>query len=227
VNRPLLAAHRGATSAAPENSLAAIRRAFERGADGVEVDVRLSSDRVPVLVHDEDTARVAGVPRLVAEQSRAELVALDLGAWQRIPTLAEGLAAVPPGKLLWLDLKIAPAEVETVLAAVPRQAPVMLQAFELEVLTAARGLRPELPGYWLVAGPRDRVTRQRGPIPLEVVEAARAAGIVGLAADHRGLSPELVDRARAADLELYLWTYPDAAGARSTTTDAAWVEAEF
>ena len=225
---PRLAAHRGAASQAPENSLAAIRLAFERGADGVEVDVRLSADRVPVLCHDEETRRVAGVARRVAEQTAAELAALDLGGGERIPTLRDALAAVPDGKILWLDLKVEPPEVEPVLAAVPAGAPVMLQAFDIDALIAARRHRPELAGYWLVAGPRNRVTRLRGPIPLVVVERARTAGIAGLAADHRGLTPELLDGARAAGLALYLWTYPDADSARRVAPPGAvWIEAEF
>lgn len=225
---PRLAAHRGAASQAPENSLAAVRLAFARGADGVEVDVRLSSDRVPVLCHDEDTARVAGVRRRVAEQTAAELAALDLGGGERIPTMRDAFALVPADKILWLDLKVEPHEVETVLAAVPAGAPVMLQAFDIEVLIAARRLRPELAGYWLVVGPRDQATGQRGPIPLIAVERARTAGIAGLAADHRGLTPELVDHARAAGLALYLWTYPDPDSARrSAPPYAAWIEADF
>ncbi len=225
---PRLAAHRGAASQAPENSLAAIRLAFASGADGVEVDVRLSADRVPVLCHDEDTRRVAGVARRVAEQTAAELAALDLGGGERIPTLEQALAAVPDGKILWLDLKVEANEVDVVLAALPRQAPIMLQAFDLEVLVAARASRPELAGFWLVVGPRDQATGARGPIPLVAVERARAAGIAGLAADAQGLTPELIDAARAAHLSLYLWTYPDPASARrSAPPGAVWIEAEL
>lgn len=228
MTRPRLAAHRGAASEAPENSLAAIRRAFERGADGVEVDVRLSADRVPVLAHDEDTRRVAGVARRVAEQTAAELAALDLGGGERIPTLREALAAVPAGKILWLDLKVEPAEVDEVLAVVPRPAPVMLQAFDLEVLVAARARRPELEGYWLVVGPRDEATGRRGPIPLVVVQRARAAGIAGLAADLEGVTSDFTNAARGAHLALYVWTYPDPDSARrSAPAGAVWTEAEF
>ncbi|HEY8146856.1 MAG TPA: glycerophosphodiester phosphodiesterase family protein [Kofleriaceae bacterium] len=225
---PRLAAHRGAASQAPENSLAAIRLAFARGADGVEVDVRLSADRVPVLCHDEDTRRVAGVARTVAEQTVAELAALDLGGGERIPTLEQALAAVPDGKILWLDLKVEPGEVEVVLAALPRQAPAMLQAFDLDVLVAARAARPELAGYWLVVGPRDQATGTRGPIPLVAIERARAAGIAGLAADQQGLTPEVIDAARAAGLALYVWTYSDPDSARrSAPASAVWIESEF
>ena len=225
---PRLAAHRGATSQAPENSLAAIRGAFERGADGVEVDVRLSADRVAVLCHDEDTGRVAGVARRVAEQTAAELAALDLGGGERIPTLRQALAVVPEGKILWLDLKLEPGEVEPVLAEVPRGAPVMLQAFAMPVLAEALEQRPDLAGFFLVAGRRDQTTGRRGPIPLAAVERARVVGIAGLAADHEGLTPELLDASAAAGLALYVWTYPDPDSARrSAPAGAVWIEAEF
>ena len=228
VSAPRLAAHRGATSLAPENTLAAIRRAFEAGADGVEVDVRLSSDGVAVLVHDEDTGRVAGVPRPVAEQTAAELAALALIGGGSIPTLADALAIVPAGRVLWLDLKLRAGEVERALAGVPRPAPVALQAFDLDALIAARALRPDLPGLWLVSAPRDRATSARGPIPLDVIDTARRAGIAGLAIDHRGLTPALLDAARTAGLELYVWTYPTPEAARAASpAGAAWIEAEY
>jgi glycerophosphoryl diester phosphodiesterase len=225
---PRLAAHRGATSRAPENTLAAIRLAFERGADGVEVDVRLSADRIPVLCHDEDTRRVAGVARPVAEQTAAELAALDLGDGERIPTLQAALAVVPAGKILWLDLKVEPGEVDTVLAAVPRGAPVMLQAFSMPVLANALMIRPDLPGYFLAAGRRDEATGRRGPVPLAEVERVRAAGIAGLAVDHQGITDELLAEIGRAGVALYVWTYPDPDSARrSAPGGAAWTEAEF
>lgn len=225
---PRLAAHRGATSESPENSLAAIRRAFERGADGVEVDVRLSADRVPVLCHDEDTGRVAGVARRVAEQTAAELAVLDLGGGERIPTLREALAVVPEGKVLWLDLKLEIGEVEPVLAQVPRGAPVMLQAFDMPVLAEALARRPDLAGFFLVAGLRDAATGRRGPIPLAAVERARVVGVAGLAADREGITPELLEASAAAGLALYVWTYPDPESARrSAPAGAVWIEAEL
>ncbi len=224
-----MAAHRGAASEAPENSLAAIRRAFERGADGVEVDVRLSADRVPVLCHDEDTGRVAGVARAVAEQTAAELLALDLGGGERIPTLREALAVIPDGRILWLDLKVAPDEVATVLAEVPRGAPVMLQAFSMPVLANALQQRPDLPGYFLVAGQRDPATGRRQPASIGAVERVRVVGVAGLAIDHESLSDELLaEAARGAGVSLYVWTYPDPDSARrSAPAGAVWTEAEF
>jgi glycerophosphoryl diester phosphodiesterase len=79
--RPLIIGHRGASSHAPENTLAALRLAVEAGADGVEFDVRLSRDNVPVVIHDRDLRRVTGSGALVSELTASELGKTDVGSW--------------------------------------------------------------------------------------------------------------------------------------------------
>lgn len=112
----LIIAHRGASAQAPENTLAAIRRAWELGADGVEVDVHLTQDGVPVVIHDADTGRVADRKLVVSRSTLKELKTLDVGArfdpefaGERIPTLAEVLAIMPARKYLFVEAKEAPA----------------------------------------------------------------------------------------------------------------------
>src|SRR5512138_815337 len=80
--RPLVLGHRGASADAPENTLAAFRLALEQGADGVELDVWRCRTGEVVVLHDEDTRRVAGSPLRVREATLAELRALDVGAWK-------------------------------------------------------------------------------------------------------------------------------------------------
>ncbi|MBZ0304005.1 MAG: glycerophosphodiester phosphodiesterase, partial [Anaerolineae bacterium] len=72
--RVIRIAHRGASAYAQENSLSAFTKAAEMGADMVEVDVRLTADRVPVITHDESLKRVFGVPGLIHEYTFDELV---------------------------------------------------------------------------------------------------------------------------------------------------------
>ena len=105
-------AHRGASGEAPENTLAAFRRAFAQGADGIEGDFRLTRDGEIVCLHDATTGRTAGADLVVADTDLARLRALDVGAWkgpqwagERIPTLAEVLGLVPAGKRLYIELK--------------------------------------------------------------------------------------------------------------------------
>ena len=91
-------AHRGASAAAPENTLAAIRGAIESGADWVEIDVQETADGEIVVVHDSDLKKIGGSPLVVGRSTLAELRTVDIGSWfdpqfsdQRIPTLREVL----------------------------------------------------------------------------------------------------------------------------------------
>ncbi|MGC9194629.1 MAG: glycerophosphodiester phosphodiesterase [Syntrophobacteraceae bacterium] len=87
--RGLIVAHRGARSVAPENTLAAARLGHASGARMWEIDVRLSSDGVPVLIHDSDLQRISDAkgrfpgrgPWLVDDFSLQELKELDFGSW--------------------------------------------------------------------------------------------------------------------------------------------------
>jgi glycerophosphoryl diester phosphodiesterase len=89
-------AHRGHARAAPENTLSAMRKAIESGADYAEMDVQLTADGKVVLLHDRDLKRVAGLARRLDELSYDEVRQLDVGSWfdpafagERVPTLAE------------------------------------------------------------------------------------------------------------------------------------------
>ncbi len=91
---PKLIGHRGVRGARPENTLAAFELAAEEGADGVELDVRLSRDGVLVVAHDPELTRVTGGrdTRAVTEIDAAELSRVDLGGGAGVPSLAEVLA---------------------------------------------------------------------------------------------------------------------------------------
>src|SRR5688500_3485899 len=78
---PLIIGHRGASAYAPENTIAAIKMALDVGADGVEFDVRLAKDGVPVVFHDPDLKRVAGRRSFVSDLTSAELGRTDVGSW--------------------------------------------------------------------------------------------------------------------------------------------------
>ncbi len=78
--RPLIFAHRGASAYGAENMLPAFERAVEQAADVLELDVRLTSDGVVVVIHDETLLRTAGLDRSVASLSLAELNSIDNGA---------------------------------------------------------------------------------------------------------------------------------------------------
>ncbi|WP_368860578.1 glycerophosphodiester phosphodiesterase family protein [Streptomyces sp. RK75] len=78
---PSVIAHRGASMAAPEHTLAAYRRAIEEGADGLECDVRLTADGHLVCVHDRRVNRTSNGRGAVSALELADLAALDFGSW--------------------------------------------------------------------------------------------------------------------------------------------------
>ncbi len=76
--RRLIIAHRGASGEAPENTISAFDLAFEQGADGIELDVRLSRDRIPVVIHDANLTRTASIDAPVSALSWEEIRAIRL-----------------------------------------------------------------------------------------------------------------------------------------------------
>jgi glycerophosphoryl diester phosphodiesterase len=112
-DRPVLViAHRGASEDAPENTLAAFRRAGVDHADYVELDVQESSDGVVLVAHDSDLMKVAHVPLKIWSSTAAQLRAVDIGSYyssayadQRVPTLAEALAVCKGVSHVAIELK--------------------------------------------------------------------------------------------------------------------------
>lgn len=92
--------HRGDPYRVRENTLPSIRSAFARGADAVEIDVRLTRDGVPVLLHDEKLQRLWGHDVRLADVTAAQLQELAQGG---VPTLRDALTAAGSGRLM-LDL---------------------------------------------------------------------------------------------------------------------------
>ena len=103
-------AHRGASTLAPENTLAAFQLAWAQGVDGVECDIRLSADQQIVCVHDADTRRVSDQQLLVAETAYAELAQVPLSRFDdrhkaRIPLLQTVLQQKPANSQLLIEVK--------------------------------------------------------------------------------------------------------------------------
>jgi glycerophosphoryl diester phosphodiesterase len=217
---PRIVAHRGGGALAPENTLAAIRLGASMGFRGVEFDVMLAGDAMPVLIHDETLERTTGTKGNVAHTAYAELAKLDAGAWkgpkwrgERIPTFAAA-ARLCRELDLWANVEIKPAKgheraTGDAVARAAREvwrgtalAPV-LSSFSLEALEAARAAAPELPRGYLV-----------GEIPADWREKMRALECVALHCHHRGLTSELAAQIHAAGHALLCWTVNVPADAR-------------
>src|SRR3989338_6345931 len=112
-HKPIVFAHRGANRLAPENTLGAFKKAHALGANAVEFDVQLSSDLVPVVIHDDVLERTTNGQGFVADHSFAALKKLDAGLWfhphfqgERVPSLAEVLEEIIPlGMMINIEIK--------------------------------------------------------------------------------------------------------------------------
>jgi glycerophosphoryl diester phosphodiesterase len=79
--QPLIIAHRGSSAVAPENTLAAFAQAIDDGADGIEFDVQLASDGVPVVIHDANLRRTAYCRDTIKNMTSTDLASIDVGSW--------------------------------------------------------------------------------------------------------------------------------------------------
>lgn len=226
MSAPLIIAHRGASFDAPENTLAAFHLAFTQGADGIEADFRLSGDGEIVCIHDATTGRTADTNWRVAANSLDQLRRLDLGAWkgrqwqgERIPTLAEVLAILPPGKKFFIEFKCGPEilpplrKLFTTTTIVTEQ--LRFLAFDAPLLVALKKEFPTVKSCLNIEYHRAGLVGAWQPQDEEIfriLSACRADGLSSQA--HSLIDSALVERLRAAGKELHIWTVDFLADAR-------------
>ena len=200
---PRIIAHRCGGRLAAENSRAGLRQAAALGCRGVEFDVMLSRDGVPILMHDETVDRTTGATGAVADLSLADLRRLDIGG-EPVPTLLEVLDDCR--RLgLWANVEIKPgsgreAETGRVVGQMLNErwnGHGVVSSFSPSALAAARQQAPGLPLALLA-----------DELPDDWLEAARAAGAIGwhLAA---AVAKESIARVRAAGLAVACYTVDD------------------
>lgn len=226
--------HRGAAARAPENTLAGLRMAKALGADWVEFDVMLSSDGVPILIHDETLQRTTTGRGRVARHTAAEIARLDAGAWfgpaftgERVPTLTEAVSLLLElGLNANVEIKPSTGEAESTGEVVagalrqlwPKDGPrLLLSSFESRSLQAARRAAEEIPrGYLAVR------------LPSDWADKMQALACATLHLDHRRLSLARLGELAAAAVPVLLYTVNEerrarellAAGATAVITDA-------
>ncbi len=213
----LIIAHRGASFDAPENTLAAVRLAWQQQADAVEVDAHLSRDGKLVVIHDDNTRKTTGVNRKVANQTLAELRALDAGSWkgpawlgEKIPTLDEVLATVPRRKHLFIEIKAranaAPELAKAFTQSQCRPEQMVLIGFSFATMKALKRVFPQVEVCWITVLKRHRLTR-RWPDPQKLIQKVKAVGLDGLDLNaNAGVTRSLVKKIHSAGLKLYVWT---------------------
>lgn len=153
MDQPFLWAHRGASCEAPENTLAAFSLAVEFGVDGLELDIHISRDGVPVVIHDETLERTTNGCGPVSGATLQQLQQLDAGGWfspdfagEPLPTLEAVLESFGGRLCLNLELKEFGAGV-AVLELLERfpNADIVVSSFDLVLLKRLRLLDEALP----------------------------------------------------------------------------------
>ena len=160
--KPYLMAHRGNRVACPENTLAAFQRAVEEGADILETDLHLTTDNVFVCIHDGTVDRTTDGSGPVAGMTLEELKSLSASygrpefAAERVPTLAELAALLPPGVALALELKsdrfLEPEVCQALAAELDRtgvRARTVALSFSLSRIQALQAVAPDIPIGWI------------------------------------------------------------------------------
>ena len=163
----VVVAHRGLAPGLPENTLHAFRHALELGVDFIEVDLRMTRDGVPVIIHDDTVDRTTDGQGEVETFTLAELKKLDAGihsgpefAGARIPTFEETLALViPMGGTLLLDIKSSSdLDCEKIVRLVGQHnavKDVIVGARSVEDVKLFRSLNPDIRILGFMAGARD------------------------------------------------------------------------
>jgi glycerophosphoryl diester phosphodiesterase len=201
----LVIAHRGASSYAPENTLAAFDLALQMGVSHIELDVHCSRDGHLVVLHDDTVDRTTNGCGAVAEQTLATLRALDAGTWfgrqyagERIPTLEEVLLRYRERLHLHTEIKGHTAHLAQRTADMVRACgmagQVTITSFYHPWLEATRVYAPELPTGWLVSEVNDAIIAQ-----------AQVLQLTQLCPQARLVTPELVHRLHAAGLVVRAW----------------------
>ncbi len=198
---PRIIAHRGASTDYPENTLAAFDAALAQGSDGVELDLQLSRDGIPLVYHDRSLRKIGGGGRAVRQTDWAEIAGLDAGGWldprhagQVVPTLDQVLDRYARRTRLLLELKVRPRdkqagagvalakEVAQRLRSRRLTRHVMVLCFDLETLELMTDLATGIPTVLNLKAPR-RPTRSFR----DTVDRVSAVSI-----DVRTLSAEVV-----------------------------------
>ncbi len=214
-----IASHRGGGATAPENTIPAIAAALAAGFDYVEVDVALTADRHPVLLHDATVDRTTDGHGRVAELTLAQVRALDAGSWfdddyagTLVPTLAEFLdllattdrRAIVELKGEWDAEAAAAFAGEVADRGLERR--IAVSSFDARTLALARAASDVIARLVIVR-----------ELPDDVVEAVTEAGARGVIVDRRAVRerPEVVDALHDADMRVVVYTLND---------DAQWDE---
>lgn len=235
--KTLIVAHRGASADAPENTLPAFNLAWEHGADAVEGDFYLTKDGEIVCIHDANTERTTGIRMEVSKTTLKELRKLDYGSWKgeqwkgtKIPTIAEVFSTIPPGKKIYIEIKIGPEIIPPLLKEIRKSGlqdeQIVIISFDPSVIHAAKVHAPQFTANWLAGLEKDENGKTK-PSAKKVLTILEQTGADGFSSVLRVIDQPYIQQIMDAGYQYHVWTVNDLKtaqrfkrwGAKSITTD--------
>ncbi len=231
-------AHRGASHDAPENTVASAKLAWEMGADAVECDIHISKDNRIMVIHDKDTKRTCSSKKnfSIADTPSTLLHDLDAGSWkdekykgEKIPFLSEMIETIPEGKTLVVEIKCGNEVIhplERLMEKCNKEEQIVFICFDWKTILETKKAFPKNKCYWL--------SSSKNGLSKKINEAAEN-GLDGINLHYSVIDEEIVEAAKANNLEVLSWTVDDPAEAKRlidlgvtklTTNRPAWLKEE-
>jgi glycerophosphoryl diester phosphodiesterase len=208
VAQPLIIAHRGASAEKPENTLAAFRRALALRVDGIELDVHVTRDGVPVVFHDDKLKRLTGVKGRLTDFTWTELAGLRVRGTEPIPRLIDVLRLTRLRTVVQIELK-AGVPVPPVVEAVKTARAlgwVIFASFDAALVRQAGELAPKVPRMLISESRRS---------PATILRQLASCRALGLSFNHRRIpSAAWVQYFQLRGYSVWAWTVNDAVAAR-------------
>ena len=224
-NRPLIIAHRGSSHRAPENTMSAFELAVSEGAEGIEMDVRVTRDGVPVVFHDASLKRMMGKETRVSVLDASDLARVDVGGWFNrrfpkrakqeysktgVPTLVEALALLEGfSGPVYLEIKCQAHDAERTVSSVcseiersRRPKGLIVKSFVPDVLPLFKARCEGVSTAALFAPKVMSIIRKEK----RLVNIASDLGADALSLHFSLATKKLMKRARKAGLGVAVWT---------------------
>ncbi len=237
----IIIAHRGESYDAPENTLASINLAWQRNADGVEIDVQLTRDNKIVAIHDKTTLRTGRVYRRIASSNYELLQNIDVGKFkgskyknEKIPLLDDVIDTIPDGKVLFVEIKCGKEIIKLLIELMERKnidtSKIRFISFDFTTIKSIKKNFPDCESYWIIEG---KQYKQREKL-INSVEKCLKANLDGLDVQStKYLNSEVIQYIKSNDLKIYTWTVDDPVRAKQlyldgidgiTTNRASWLK---
>lgn len=200
-------AHRGASGAAPENTMASFQRAIDDKADWIELDVQENADDTIVVAHDSDFMKVARSDLKVWDATNESLRDLDIGGWyapeysnQRVPTLRQALELAKDKLGVVIELKYyghdrnLESRVVDIVEQTGMESDTMVMSLKIDGLRKVAALRPA----WT-----------RGLLNTASIGDLTRLELDFLALNTRAASTAMINRAHKQKMKVYVWTIND------------------